>query len=203
MNTHVVSSISSTFTTGGICRFTRATKGLRTAARRLAILTAALALCLAGSVRANQSMSLAWNAVNDPSVIGYAVYMGGADGVYTSRFDAGSSTAITITGLKEGQTNYFAVAAYNSARLEGTPTASTSYIVPGLVKLAPPALRGGPMTVSFPVAAGHSYQLQASTNLQSWTNLWQTTVWNSNTWAVYADPQSGSYARRFYRLILN
>ena len=201
MKTHVASSITLTTTTAATCRSTRAPERLRAA---IQILTAlAFAFALAGSLRASQSVSLAWNPVSTTPVMGYAVYMGTNNGVYTSRFDVGTNTDITLTGLKEGHTNFFAVVSYNSARTESTASAATSYIVPGLVRFAPPSKVGGGGIVSFPVASGHSYVLQASVNLTSWTNLWQTTTWTSNTWAAYQDPQSSSLSKRFYRLIMN
>ena len=152
---HVASSITSTTTIAATCRFTRASERLRAAVRILALF--AFAFALAGSLRASQSVSLAWNPVTTSPVAGYAVYMGTNSGVYTSRFDVGTNIDITLTGLKEGRTNFFAVASYNSARTESPASAVTSYIVPGLVQLASPSKPGSPATLSFPVAIGHSY----------------------------------------------
>ena len=200
MKTHVASVITSTTTAAAIFRFTHRLERLRNAF----YLQAALAsgLVLAGTLRADQTASLAWNPVINTPVAGYALYVGNLSGSYTSRIDVGTNTQVTITGLKEGKTNYFAVTAYNSARIESPISSAVPYIVPGLLLFAPPhgAVTGG--TISFPVAAGHSYELQASTNLSKWTNLWQTAVWSSNAWEEYEDWNSSSYPRRFYRLIM-
>lgn len=200
MRTRVASSITSTSTTAAIFRFTRAPDRLRAAILIPAGLVSVL--FLAGSLRADQTASLGWNPVTNVPVAGYACYVGNVSGIYTNRFDVGTNTQITLTGLKEGKTNYFAVAAYDSARIEGPASPSVPYIVPGLVRLTPPPKSGGGGTLSFPVAPGHSYEVQASTNLATWTNLWQTSVYSSNAWVSYQDPQSASFKKRFYRLIM-
>jgi hypothetical protein len=160
----------------------------------------ALAFLLNGTLRAGQSASLAWNPVTTTPVAGYAVYMG--NGISSTRYDVGTNTQVTFNGLKEGATLYFTVASYNSARMESPASSAISYIVPGLMRLTPPSKPGTPGTLSFPVAVGHSYQLQASTNLTTWTNLWQTPVWQQNAWVPYQDTQAGSFQKRFYRLIM-
>jgi hypothetical protein len=201
MTKHVASSITSITTTAAICGCTRAPERLHTAIRILALFVSAFVL--ASPLRASESVSLAWNPVTTTQVSGYAFYLANTNGVYTSRFDVGTNTAITLTGLKEGQTNIFAVAAYDSARIESAPSQAASYIVPGLVRLTSPAKSGNHATLSFPVAVGHSYQILASTNLQTWTNIGQTTSSTSNAWVSFQDPQTGPFARRFYRLIMN
>jgi Fibronectin type III domain len=200
MITPVASVITSSTTIAGIFRRTRALDRLRTVLRISAVL--ASGFILAGPARANQSASLAWNPVSNMPVAGYAIYVGNSSGNYTSRFDVGTNTQITLTGLQEGTTNYFAVTAYNSARLESPVSSAVPYIIPGLVRFAMPTAPGGAGTVSFPVAVGHSYELQASTNLTTWSNLWQTSVYSSNIWVSYQDPKGTSSRERFYRLIM-
>ncbi len=194
MITPVASVITSTTTTHAIFRRTRALDRLRAA------ICIAAAFVMTGSLRADQTASLAWNPVGN--VAGYALYVGNVSGNYGTRLDVGTNTQITVTGLKEGKTNYFAVTAYNSARIESPVSSAVPYIVPGLLRFTPPSKLVSSGTISFPVAAGHSYELQASTNLATWTNLWQTTVWSSNSWEQYTDWQSSSYPKRFYRLIM-
>ena len=175
------------------------------AARRAARFFGALALplLLCGSVRAAESASLAWNPSTTPGVAGYAFYFGSQSGVYTSRFDVGTNTDITLTGLTAGATNYFSVTAYNTAHIESPNAAEVAYIVPGLARLIPPTQSGSPMTVSFPVAPGHSYSVQASTNLKTWATIYTTGTESTNAWITWQDTQSKSYASRFYRLIMN
>jgi hypothetical protein len=201
MTTRVASSISSITTAAVIFRFTRAPERRRAAMWISAAL--ALAFFLNAPVRADQEASLAWNPVTTTPVSGYAFYVGNVSGVYTNRFDVGTNTEITLSGLKEGKTNYFAVVAYDSARLESPVSPSVPYIVPGLVCFTPPSKPNTGGTISFPVAAGHSYEIQASTDLGPWTNIGQTTVSSSNAWFYFQDPQTGRFTERFFRLIMN
>jgi hypothetical protein len=177
---------------------------VRAAGRTVRFLCAiALPFLLCGSVLAGESASLAWNPAGTAGVAGYAFYLGNKAGVYRSRFDLGTNTEITLTGLSAGHTNYFAVTAYNAAKVESPYSAEVAYIVPGLARLIPPAKKGTPVGISFPVAPGHTYSVQASTNLKTWTTIYTTPVATNNSWATCEDPQTGFFSRRFYRLILN
>ncbi len=152
--------------------------------------------------RATQSLSVAWNANPDPRVSGYVVYYGNASHTYTSRVVVGTNTMITIAGLLEGQTNYVAVTSYTAANVEGTASSELTMMVPGVVHASPPAA-GVPFNLNFPVAPGHSYEVQATTDLKTWATIWQSAVVSSNAMMNYQDAQSGSYLRRYYRLILH
>lgn len=140
-----------------------------------------------------------WNLGTDPGIAGYALYYGTTNGTYSKRVDVGTNTSTVIAGLIEGQTNYFAVAAYNVASLEGAQSTALSFIVPGYLSMNS-GLAG---SITFPVAPGHWYAIQATTNLTSWTNIWQSSSETSNTWVSYTDPQAGSSPKRFYRLVLH
>src|SRR5579863_721950 len=89
---------------------------------RCAIFLIALA-CLGWctSVKAQQAVTLAWDADTSGSVLGYVVYVGTASEAYTSRFDVGTNTSFTATNLQPGMTNYFAVTAY-TAQSESLPS---------------------------------------------------------------------------------
>ncbi len=146
---------------------------------------------------------MAWNPSTASGVAGYAFYFGSQSGVYTSRFDVGTNTEITLDGLTAGHTNFFAVTAYNAALIESPYSPEVAYIVPGLARLTLPTRAGGSMGLSFPVAPGHSYSVQASTDLKTWTLLYTTGTQSTNAWVTWTDAQSKSYPKRFYRLILN
>jgi hypothetical protein len=162
----------------------------------------ALCLLLSVPVRGGQSVSLGWNASASVGVAGYTVYCGTNSGIYPTSCNAGTNLEITLTGLAEGTTNYFTVAGYNSAGLAGAPSTQISYLVPGCIQLVPPAKSGGAPGLSFPVAAGHTYEVQASTNLTSWMTIYITNTAASNIWVNYQDPQWIQFPQRFYRLIL-
>ncbi len=103
---------------------------------------AALCTLLGNSARADQNVTLTWSASTDTNVVGYYVYCGETNGVYSSRIDVGKTTAATITGLTGRSVNYyFAATAYNNLRTESmmsSPvqfTTSSNYS-PALVPMA-------------------------------------------------------------------
>lgn len=147
------------------------------------------------------SADLAWNSNPDPSVAGYNIYYGGASRTYTNVLSVGNTTNATVSGLLEGQNYYFAVTAYDAAGNESDYSAETTYIVPGWLTLTPGAAATDPLRVQFPVAPGHSYELQVSTDLMSWTTVWLT-VGVSNAWVEYDAPILGT-GSQFYRVILH
>lgn len=161
----------------------------------------AAGLLLGGGARAGQSVSISWSPSTNSGTAGYLFLLSTNSGAYTSQFDVGTNTTVTITGLREGQTNYFAVAAYDSTGTPGSASPQITYLVPGLVKLTPPSA-GNTAKVTFSAAIGHSYTVQASTNLTSWTNVWSSGPVNSNAWVTWQDPQGTTMSKRFYRLLM-
>jgi hypothetical protein len=164
-----------------------------------------IALCFAsgGAAWGSQGVALAWDPVSTPGVSGYVVYYGTTNNNFTSRVDVGTNTTATITGLTDGQTNYFVVTAYNAAKIEGLPSAQMTFIAPGVMKLVKPSNAGNPMGVTFPVAPGHYYVVQASTDMKTWATIYQTPTVTSNAWVTFQDPQTSSFQKRFYRLALH
>jgi Fibronectin type III domain len=163
-------------------------------------LLAALAASIPPAARATQSVSLSWYRNTDSDVAGYVLYYGNTSGNYSTRVTVGTNTTTTVTGLKEGMTNYFAVTAYNSAGVESAPSGELRFIVPGMLKLTGTGKPGNPITMNFPVSPGHWYQILASTDLKHWTTIGQTTLSSSNAWTSFQDAQSTSMPNRFYRL---
>lgn len=143
---------------------------------------------------------LDWDASVSTDVAGYNVYYGTNSGNYIYKLDAGNVTSITISNLVCGGTYYFAATAYDSNGNESALSAEISFIVPGAFCIAPYAA-GNPGALSFPVAPGHSYEIQATTDLQNWTSIWQSDVMTTNTWTQFIDPDAPSYTQRFYRLV--
>ena len=72
----------------------------------------------AQSVIAAQQVGLAWNASTDSSVSGYRIYYGPSTGYYTNAVTAGNVTSVTIAGLVDGATYFFAAKSYNAAGVE-------------------------------------------------------------------------------------
>jgi hypothetical protein len=147
-----------------------------------------------------QSLPLAWDPSISPNVAGYIVYYG-ADGTnFEYSVDVGTNTSYVVCGLQPGETNCFAVIAYNTHGVESPPSNIISYIVPGLLSVAPKTGHRSPAIIRFPVAPGHTYQLQASVNLQTWSTIWQSTATN-NAWTQFQDVEGANLRMRFYRLV--
>ncbi|MDB6067013.1 MAG: fibronectin type protein [Pedosphaera sp.] len=145
-------------------------------------------------------VAIAWDPVSTPGVSGYVVYYGITNNNFTTRVDVGTNTTATITGLTSGQTNYFIVTAYNAAKVEGLPSASLKYVVPNPVKITGHPKKGSPASVTFLAAPSHYYVVEASTDMKTWTPVYQTSMVTSNGWMTFEDPETSSFEKRFYRL---
>lgn len=160
-----------------------------------------VALSLCARARGSQEVTLAWNPSDDTNVVGYAIYYGTNSGNYTVRLDAGGSNALAVSGLTEGVTYFFVFTAYDAMGDESAPSSEIAYIVPGVLLLIPATIPGDPMRIAFPVAFPHWYELQATTDLQNWTTIWQTDPVFFNGWFEYLDFEATFYPMRFYRLV--
>jgi fibronectin type 3 domain-containing protein len=97
--------------------------------RSTAVVAASLWL-LSGSLalaQTTQSVSLAWDAETDPSVVGYNVHYGTSRSSLTKTQNVGASTTATVSGLTTGTTYYFTVTAYNAAGINSTNSNEVSY----------------------------------------------------------------------------
>lgn len=163
-----------------------------------------LGLANSQPAKASQSVALAWNPSTAGGVAGYKIHYGNDGVTFDNVVDTGTNASWTVTGLQEGQTNYFIVTAYDVNGVESSPSNQTVYYVPGVVKMAlgAGAVPGKPVPLSFPVAPGHTYQVQASTDLKNWVTIWSTTA-ATNGWIQYQDPQGTKLQQRFYRTVSN
>jgi fibronectin type 3 domain-containing protein len=163
---------------------------------------AILALSLTGAqaAKAAQSLALTWNASTAAGIVGYHIHYGDDGNKFQYVADAGTNTNYVVSGLQEGQTNSFVVTAYDALGIESAPSNLISYIVPGLVDLAPKASPRHPTVIRFVVAPGHTYQVQASENLTTWNTIGQITATN-NTWTQFEDIEGANLKLRFYRLV--
>lgn len=96
--------------------------------RILAIVSAGLFFCLA--TRGDQSVSLTWNASTDSATAGYILYYGIASHAYTSQINVGLNTVVTLSGLKAGQTYYFAAGGYDKSGVQGMLSNEASFVTP-------------------------------------------------------------------------
>jgi hypothetical protein len=161
-----------------------------------------MAIC-AVAKGAGQKASFSWSPSATPGVMGYALYCGTNTGNYPVRIDVGTNTTVTLTGLKEGRTNFYAVAAYDTNRIEGVRGSEIVYLVPGMMKPLGKSSPGSPMRLQFSGAIGQTYDIQASTDLRTWSTISTMANLSSNAWVTYQDPQSTVFPKRFYRLVLH
>lgn len=159
--------------------------------------------CLLCAARAETAVTLAWDQSNDFNIAGYCVYAREENSSTPTRINVGAATLFKIGGLKEGLRYAFTVTAYNASGIESIPSNEVIYTVPVPLRIAPPPLATGFMKLQFPAAPGHWYEMQASSDLQTWATIWQTGVANTYSWVEYQDPQSRTLKRRHYRLVIH
>jgi hypothetical protein len=99
------------------------------------------------------SVTLAWEPGSIPDLAGYRLYSGTTRGTFTQEIEVGNSTAISVSNLREGQTYFFAVAAYNTSGAESAPSDEVSYTVPFPVTAAAPAQASAARTTVIPAPA--------------------------------------------------
>jgi hypothetical protein len=76
-------------------------------------------------------ITLVWDHIYEPDLMGYKIYYGNSSGNYSESVNIGSPdiTTCTIYDLIEGQTYYFSATAYNSNFLESNYSEEISYTV--------------------------------------------------------------------------
>jgi len=71
-------------------------------------------------------LTLAWDAPIDGLTAGYVLLYGQAPGSYSQQVDVGYATTYTLNGLSDATTYYFAVRAYDAARVMSNPSVEIS-----------------------------------------------------------------------------
>ena len=147
------------------------------------------------------SATISWNSSPSSNVAGYDIYYGTSSGNYTSAVPVSNVTNVTVRGLLNGVTYYFAAVSYDSSgnisalspEISGTvgSTSSSSEAATLTSAVTSPAGQFG-FTVSG-VSSGQ-YVVQASTDLVNWVSL-QTNIAPFN----FVDPNARQFSRRFYR----
>jgi hypothetical protein len=172
------------------------------ALRQVLILAGLAGLFLAHSQHAlaEQSATISWNPSPDTSVMGYCIYSREENSTNQTRVDVGQSARVVLGGLKEGLKYSFSVASYNEDGVESVPSPEVSVTVKVPVKLKRGATARSPVTVQFPAAPGKWYEVQASSDLKTWTTIWQTGVATVYSPVEFQDVQSVALKSRFYRL---
>lgn len=146
---------------------------------------------------ASQSVELVWSPSSSPDIVGYNIYYGNASGNYTNEISIGNTTNVTVSGLSNATTYYFAARALNSAGIESGLSIQTSYSVPSAAAIfGVPKFSSNSISVSVTGIPGSTYVIQASTNLINWISL-ETNL----SPLLFTDTNAGRYKKRFYRAV--
>jgi hypothetical protein len=155
-----------------------------------------------------QSVTLAWNANSDASVVGYILHYGNASGVYTNSIDAANSTSVAVPGLQPGASYYLVVTAYNSARQESVHSNEVAYQAPDVIQNTGPSLQmtmgsqpADPVLFRFLGLPNQTYEIQATEDFNTWSTIWYTLPLAASQLLEYADTNTTESGRRFYRLV--
>lgn len=168
------------------------------------LLAALLTLTFAFCDKAHAgNIILSWGRSASPGVAGYNVYYGTTSGSYLYKVNTGNTGSVTISNLTPGLTYYFAASAYDAYGHESQLSPQISYLVGYVLAMTGNAFPGNQATLQFEVVAGHWYEVQASTDLQTWTSIWQSIIAPSSFLFSFTDPDAGSYPSRYYRLVIH
>jgi hypothetical protein len=145
-----------------------------------------------------QSVPLTWNASNDPNVIGYRIYYGGASGYYTNSVTVGNVTNTVITGLQDNTTYYFAAKGYDSAGDESDfsneaslSSASVAYNGQLIINTSPfTNNNNGQYVFSLGGGTPSGYWINASTGMLYWGPCPTNTSTTNNINIVITDTQN-------------
>jgi hypothetical protein len=146
-----------------------------------------------------QSVVLAWNPSPAPDIAGYRLYYGTQSGGYEQMILVTQGTSAAVSGLREGQTYFFAVTAFDASDSESLPSNEVSYTVPEprlTMRPVPVPLTGPAKAFRFstPGVFPSGWELQGSENLQTWKTL--TGGSDKVDVVVLVSPESA----RFFRL---
>jgi hypothetical protein len=170
---------------------------------------AACWVAMLATASAERAVTLAWDRSPDSGAIGYRIYAREENGATPKSINVLGLTKVTVPGLKEGLRYTFTVTSYNAAGVESPPSNAAEFVVPVPLNLLPGTTTDAAKRLQFPVVPGKSYELQASTDLQSWATIWQTSTTSTYAWTEFQDPLSTitikdhretGFRSRFYRL---
>ncbi|HEY1787223.1 MAG TPA: fibronectin type III domain-containing protein [Verrucomicrobiae bacterium] len=144
---------------------------------------------------ASQSVQLNWSPSASPDVVGYNIYYSEASGDYTNEISVGNTTNLTVSGLLDSTTYYFAARTINGSGIESAYSVRASYVVPTAAAMfGKPVFSKNAISVAVKGIPGYIYVIQASTDLVNWISL-ETNL----TPLLFTDTNLGRYNRRFYR----
>jgi hypothetical protein len=146
------------------------------------------------------SVTLAWTPSSSPNVAGYYIYYGtSSDNLNGIVPVSNNATNVTINGLTQGVTYYFAAASYDS-NFDQSPLSPEISAVAGSTGSVAATLTSavsssaGQFHFTISGATGSQYVVQASTDLVHWVAI-ATNIAPFN----FIDSNASQFKQRFYR----
>ena len=163
-----------------------------------------LILLKENQVQAGQSVTLSWQPSPNPDAVGYNIYYGTASHYYTNVVNVGNITTLTIDGLVNGTTYYFAATTYDTQGQESGFSNEATYDVPAvtITNILPTVqIRSAPagqflLTITGPI--NQSFVIEATEDFSVWTVI-GTVVIGAGGSQKFADLNAANFPRRFYR----
>ena len=126
--------------------------------------------------------------------------MEAAAGNYTNSVLTDNLTNATISGLADGTAYYFACTAVNGSGGESKLSTEVSFTLsPVQITLSTTRAGGGRFQLAGTGLAGHTYEIQATTNLVAWEAIGTQTP-DTNGYFGFTDENAPDYPLRFYRV---
>jgi hypothetical protein len=114
--------------------------------------------------------------------------------MYTNETSLGDVTNVTVAGLVDGTTYYFAATTVNEMEEESNFSTETSYLVPSeSATLTSATLTSSGFSFSVNGIWGYSYVIQSSTDLVNWYP-----IATNATPFVFVDPNPSQTGQKFY-----
>jgi hypothetical protein len=144
------------------------------------------------------SLTLEWDASPSPEVVGYHLYYGVASGSYTSNIAISNVTTVEVPELLSGVTYYFAITAVAANGQESGFSNEFGYVKNAPTQLQIQSRPGGLFMLSATGITGHTYDIEATEDLNTWTVIGTTTMGVGGSFS-FTDTNAASYSKRFYR----
>lgn len=143
------------------------------------------------------SVVLTWNANLDPGVAGYRVHYGTTSRNYSQSFAVGKVNSYLFSRLAGGVMHYFAISTYDVGGTESALSGEIS-VFQARPSVTTRLTSGRQAILTVKGLVGHSYEVQATQDMRTWTALGVATV-GTNGSLEFTDTNAANYSRRFYR----
>jgi len=161
-------------------------------------------LFVSGPVQAGQSVTMGWQPSPDSIATGYDIYYGSASHDYTNIIDAGTNTFVTISGLVNGATYYFAATAYDAQNQQSGFSNEAVYTLPlmnltnAVMSVPTGAASAGQFMLTIAGPANQGYEIEATEDLVGWIII-GTVLTDANGSFRFTDTNAANFPQRFYR----